>query len=1426
MTDRPSLALERHPLQAALVLLSLLLPAATGRVAFAADTPDPARVTLAGSLESEIGCSGDWQPDCALAHLAYDKEDGVWQGSWSVPAGSYEYKVALNDSWTENYGLHARRDGDNIPLSVATAGPVKFYYDHETHWATDDRSSVIAVAPGSFQSRLGCASDWDPSCLRSWLEDPDGDGIYTFRTRALPAGSYEVKVAIHESWSENYGAGGAPNGPNIPFTVPADCTEMLFSYNAATHLLSVGVAPPAPQPGSVTIPGSFQSAVGCSGDWQPDCALTHLGFDLEDGIWQGTFTLPAGSFEYKAAIDDSWTENYGKNATPNGPNIPLSLSAASPVKFYYDSRTHWVTDNRGTPIAVVPGSFQSKIGCAGDWDPSCLRSWLEDPAGTGISSFSAWLPAGNYEAKVAINESWAENYGAGGAPNGANIPFSVARSCTQVFFTYDGASHKLTIGAKNAPKGNLKLAKALWVTGDTLAWSFGPVQAGQTFRLSFSPTAGLALDDTGGGGGGGVTGGASIALTYDPAGLSAAVRAKFPYIASYNAFKISPADLGQVRDILKGQLAVSAADATGALLDATSVQIPGVLDDLFPYDGPLGVSWSGGAPTLRVWAPTAQSVALRLFPDSNPATAATTIPMIEDPATGVWSASGPASWNRQYYLYQVAVYAPSTGKIETNQVTDPYSLSLAADSARSQIVNLDDPDLQPFGWSALPKPRLRAPEDISIYELHVRDFSIGDATVPAPWRGTFRAFTVAGSNGMRHLAALAQAGLTHIHLLPSFDISSVPERREDQLLPAGDLASFPPDSPLQQAAIAAVRDSDGFNWGYDPWHYTVPEGSYATDPDGPARVREFREMVEALNLAGLRVVMDVVYNHTTAAGQNPHSVLDQIVPGYYYRLDENGVIATSSCCPNTASEHAMMEKLMVDSLLTWARAYKVDGFRFDLMGHHMKSNILKIRDALQALTPAGDGVDGSRIYLYGEGWNFGEVAGNARGVNATQANMAGTGVGTFNDRLRDAVRGGGPFSGIQEQGFGNGLWYDPNGTDQGGPAAELGTLLHRSDWIRTGLAGQLADFTFVDATGHTVTAAQVDYQGQPAGYTVDPQEVIHYVDAHDNETLWDTIALKAPVSASMAERVRMQTLSASLAALAQGIPFFHAGIDILRSKSLDRNSYNSGDWFNRLDFTYGSNNWGVGLPPAGDNQANWPIQGPLLANPALKPATADILAANARFRELLALRQSSRLFRLPSGDAIRARLQLLNTGAGQTPGLLGMALSDDDGAYDRLRRKIVVLWNATPQSLVFSVADLAGHPLALHPIQAHSSDPVVRTATFAGATGTFTIPARTAAVFVEPRPLAEQVQLLAGDVRALVEQGVLNQGQGNALEAKLDAALRELGQGNATAAAHQLGALAEQVRALVQAGILTGDQGDALLGNAGAIVDQLNGGEV
>jgi pullulanase-type alpha-1,6-glucosidase len=501
---------------------------------------------------------------------------------------------------------------------------------------------------------------------------------------------------------------------------------------------------------------------------------------------------------------------------------------------------------------------------------------------------------------------------------------------------------------------------------------------------------------------------------------------------------------------------------------------------------------------------------------------------------------------------------------------------------------------------------------------------------------------------------------------------------------------------------------------------------------GTPRIVEFREMVQSLNQSGLRVVMDVVYNHTNASGQNPNSVLDKVVPGYYYRLNGEGAVEKSTCCENTATEHAMMRKLMVDSVVTWAKEYKVDGFRFDLMGHHMLADMQAVRAALDALTLEKDGVDGKSIYIYGEGWNFGEVANNARGANATQLNIGGTGIGAFNDRLRDGTRGGNPFDDPRLQGFATGLYIAPNASETRSLDAQKSKLLDYTDWIRLTLAGNLRSYPIMRADGNTVNGEQVLYNGSAAGYTEIPQENIVYVSAHDNETLWDAVQLKASASATLADRIRMNNMALSLAMFSQGVPFFHAGDDILRSKSLDRNSYNSGDWFNKLDWTYESNNWGVGLPPEGRDK--WDIYRPLLADPALAPAKTDIVNASAYFRELLQIRKSSPLFRLDTADDVKNVVGFLNTGKEQVPGLIVMTLNDTVNA-DPAYNQIVVLFNATAEWQGFSDASLAGKNFVLHPVQQNSVDEQVRNAAYESAKGLFNVPPRTTAVFVSESPV-------------------------------------------------------------------------------------------
>jgi hypothetical protein len=245
---------------AALLALPLLLARPVGAAAAA----QPSSVTIAGNFQSELGCAGDWQPDCAISQLTYDPADDVWQGTWILPAGQWEYKVALNGSWAESYGANATANGPNISLGLGTVTTVKFYYDHKTHWITDNQGSVIATAPGNYQSELGCSGDWDPSCLRSWLEDPDGNGIYQFSTTAIPAGTYETKAAINEDWTESYGAGGVPGGPNIGFTVPANAT-VTFTYDRVSHILSVTVSSPNTQPTATVTSGQCVAANAASG---------------------------------------------------------------------------------------------------------------------------------------------------------------------------------------------------------------------------------------------------------------------------------------------------------------------------------------------------------------------------------------------------------------------------------------------------------------------------------------------------------------------------------------------------------------------------------------------------------------------------------------------------------------------------------------------------------------------------------------------------------------------------------------------------------------------------------------------------------------------------------------------------------------------------------------------------------------------------------------------------------------------------------------------------------------------------------------------------------------------------------------------------------------------------------------------------------
>ncbi|MGL4472026.1 MAG: pullulanase-type alpha-1,6-glucosidase [Aeromonas hydrophila] len=862
-------------------------------------------------------------------------------------------------------------------------------------------------------------------------------------------------------------------------------------------------------------------------------------------------------------------------------------------------------------------------------------------------------------------------------------------------------------------------------------------------------------------------------ITLAPTSLTAEQQAKYPHLKDAAAFAL-PAGK-DLKPLLKGELVAIGTDADGILQGATLVQSAGALDALYSEAATkltYGAVVEGGNVTFRLWAPTAKSVKLALFDGQHKPLGERTMTL--DEASGSWSVQGGSELVGKFYRYDIQVYHPVSRKLESYQVTDPYSLSLAMNSEFSQVVDLNDPALKPEGWDSLKAPHSQQnPADITIYEAHVRDLTGNDDSTPAEHRGKFLGLTDTDTAPVKHLQALAKSGVSHLHLLPVFDIATVnedpakvanisddfgklcqvnPEVQNSkfagycssgQTIEAvlGDLqGGDSKENPQVQELYGYLRGVDSFNWGYDPYHYTTPEGSYATNAEGSQRILEFREMVKAIKQnIGMNVVMDVVYNHTNEAGLGPKSVLDKIVPWYYQRLNpETGSVENSTCCSNTAPEHAMFAKLMDDSLVTWARDYKIDAFRFDLMGHHPKDQMVQALAAVKQVNP--------EMYFYGEGWNFGEVQDDKRFVQATQKHLAGTGIGSFSDRLRDAVRGGSPFDGgdtiRKTQGFGNGALVDANEMD----GVDRATALHQADLVRLGMAGNLKDFILTDKDGMPKKGSDIDYNGQPAGYAQDPTEIQNYVDKHDNQTLFDNLIYKAPQGADL---VRMQGVSLATAMLGQGIPFTHAGVELLRSKSMERDSYDSGDWYNRVDYTLADNNFDKGLPRKDKDGDNYPLIEKVLGK-HVKPSGADMATMVGFYQELAELRQSSRLLRLGSGAEVIKRVDFRNTGPDQEPGLIVMTVDDGINAgadLDPAIDGLVVMINATnaPQS-VSDFRDGNDQPIDLSTLQLspvhHGGESIARDAAVNG--GTLTLGAWSAAVFIKPQSGAQGTGLPVG----------------------------------------------------------------------------------
>jgi len=900
--------------------------------------------------------------------------------------------------------------------------------------------------------------------------------------------------------------------------------------------------------------------------------------------------------------------------------------------------------------------------------------------------------------------------------------------------------------AYEAPALAISDVSAHWIDPTTILWNRS-VSNVQLYAAKDGEKITAAQD-------GSVAGGTLVA-SLTAGAITDEQRAKVPNLGSFHAYSLNLSN-DVIKGLLKKELVIVGVTDAGEKI-GTRIQNYALLDALYTSgehdanEANLGVNYSGDNVTLSVWAPTAQLVELRLFSDTPTPTvdgvpgnfpSLSTKNMTFDSATGIWSYTGTKTeLDRKFYRYRVTGYNQITNKTHVLEVPDPHAVSLSANGFHSQIVNLNDADLKPAGWDAQEVPTVTSPESMAIYELHVRDFSALDQSTPAAHRGKYLAFTDMDSAPVKHLKELQAAGLTHVHLLPTNDGSSIREGSQKQYnldslvrefcvasprasvcADPGNpvntnannnatlrevLQSYAGDSDKARKLMDSLSSFDGFNWNYDPQFFNAPEGSYATKADGATRVLEMRAMNMALHQMGLRVVMDVVYPHMSSSGvEAANSTFDKIVPGYYFRQNaiSGTVINETGAGPDTATEHVMMGKFMSDSVTQWAAQYKVDGFRFDQAGFLPKAALTAAYDAVKAVDPD--------TYFYAEAWTAGNDSAARIAQRASQIPLAGTGIGTFNDRMRNPLR----------------QLALVNGGDL--------------DAVRAGLAGNLSEFKLKAKSGKTIKASLV------GAYNLDPQEAINYVDVHDDAALWDWMHNPGalPANTSIENRVRIQDLTLSVPALSQGVPFFLAGSEMLRSKSMTFNSYNAGDWFNFIDFTMQTNNWRVGLPVESNATRDADALA-AFADAQSKPTPLLIKKSSDVFNEFLKIAKSSPLFSLTTADQVFDRVGFHDGDTTQKPNLIVMSIDDGAGKVvggtenradlDPNVDAVVVIFNGSSSSVTQKILTSTG--FELHSVQKNSVDDVVRTASFAEGDGggSFTVPAYTTAVFVKPQSGAQ-----------------------------------------------------------------------------------------
>lgn len=502
------------------------------------------------------------------------------------------------------------------------------------------------------------------------------------------------------------------------------------------------------------------------------------------------------------------------------------------------------------------------------------------------------------------------------------------------------------------------------------------------------------------------------------------------------------------------------------------------LFELYYAGNDLGAAYTPSSTAFRVFAPQASAVWVMVYDSAYASTGREAA--MRPIGDGVWMAEIEGNLAGRSYTYRVRHGSA------TAEAADPYARALTVNGERALVVDLASTD--PKGWTDDVRPKFEHSTDAVLYEMHVRDFSILPES-GIPFGGKYLGLTARGTTfegqrtGLDHLVEL---GVTHVHLMPVQDFASVDE-----------------------------NDPSAYNWGYDPYHYFVPEGSYSVSPlDGASRITEVKKMVQALHRAGLRVVLDVVYNHTYTVADNPLNVM---APRYYHRSCVGTLTNGSGCGNEIATERPMARKLILDSLRYWVKEYHIDGFRFDLMALIDDDTMRQIGAELRAIEPS--------LLIYGEPW-----AGGTSGLDPvrmfTAGKQRGTNIAVFNDSLRNAVKG------------------DNDGTGRGFVQGARGVEVA----VAAGVVGA------------------INYNSALRGPADSPGETVNYVSCHDNLTLWDKISRSCPDD-SKADRMRMAMLAQAMVMTSQGIPFLEGGAEMLRTKGGDSNSYKSSDAVNAFDWS-------------------------------------------------------------------------------------------------------------------------------------------------------------------------------------------------------------------------------------------------------------------